>query len=98
MDSPWMARLAAQSSMDTIGGNCTTATEDEECGLPRSTSKMPPWRDPACPRSPRTPQAQIVKNSFRATYRVSGRKASRSKLSFISPEIIRDGRHGEYSQ
>ncbi|QDZ25167.1 hypothetical protein HOP50_16g77130 [Chloropicon primus] len=61
-------------------------------------SSLPALPKREIPRSPKTPQAQIVKNNFKASSRVvSGRKQTRSKLSFISPEIIRDNKHGLFT-
>lgn len=113
--------LMVQDSCDTLGASYTTDPEDyNNCdseGCPATQALLSPLPLPkasgleregsgqARPRSPRTPQGQIVKNNFKVSYRrvvsAGGGGAKRASISyhseFISPEILRDGRHGEFA-
>ena len=99
MDEPrTAATMMEYDSCETVGGHYTTDMDDDSVLVPLVPT--PPRAAAARPKSPKTPQAQIVKNNFRATYRVSGRKQSQRayRPAFVSPELLRDGKHGESSR
>lgn len=97
-NEPRTARMMEYDSCETVGGHYTTDMDDDSVLVPLVPT--PPRAAAARPKSPKTPQAQIVKNNFRATYRVSGRKQSQRayRPAFVSPELLRDGKHGVSSR
>ncbi len=97
---------AVQDSCDTLGASYTTDWEDDAGARSEGNggSLGVGVGAMARPRSPQTPQAQIVKNNFKMSYRrppvpTSGGKQQQAaalsyRSEFISPEILRDGKHG----